>query len=115
AALDAGAVETLAADPLIAGLLILHDLHPVPVRDRVLAALDKVRPYLGSHRGGVEFLGIADDVVQLRLQGSCDGCASSTLTVKTAIEQAIADSAPEIAGVEVEGMVPEVAPNGRAL
>jgi len=68
-------------------------------------ALDKVRPYLGSHAGGVEYLGI-DDLgrVHLRLQGSCDGCPASSVTVKMAIETAILEAAPEIAGVEVENV-----------
>jgi Fe-S cluster biogenesis protein NfuA len=107
-------VRTLADDPFVAGLLILHDLHPVPVADRVQAALDGVRPYLGSHAGGVEFLGIDPaGVAQLALQGSCDGCPSSTVTVKLAIERAIEDAAPELAGIEVTGVVAE--PRGPAL
>jgi len=96
----------LVDDELIEGLLVLHGLHPVTVDERIHQALDKVRPYLGSHAGGVEYLGIDDnDVVHLRLEGSCDGCPSSTVTVKFAIEQAIQKAAPEITGVHVEGVV----------
>ncbi|MGH8905321.1 MAG: NifU family protein [Egibacteraceae bacterium] len=92
-------------DPLVASLLSLHGLHPIPVEVRIQDALDKVRPYLGSHAGGVEFLGVdADGVVRLRLQGSCDGCPSSTVTVKLAIERAIEEAAPEISRVDVEGV-----------
>ena len=93
----------LADDELVASLLIVHDLHPLGTAERVRRALDSVRPYLGSHAGGVEFLGIDGGVVQLRLEGSCDGCPSSTVTVKNAIERAIAEAAPEITGVAVEG------------
>jgi Fe-S cluster biogenesis protein NfuA/nitrite reductase/ring-hydroxylating ferredoxin subunit len=101
-------VGALAADEFVASLLILHGLHPVPVADRVQAALDQVRPYLGSHAGGVEFLGIDDDgVARLSLQGSCDGCPSSTVTVKLAIERAIEAAAPELTGIEVAGVVAE--------
>src|ERR671930_1139662 len=53
----------LAADPQVAGLLSLHGLHPQGVVDRVQAALDQVRPYLGSHAGGVELLGGDDEGV----------------------------------------------------
>ena len=95
----------LVDDELIEGLLVLHGLHPLSLDERIHQALDRVRPYLGSHAGGVEFLGVdADDVVHLRLEGSCDGCPSSTVTVKFAIERAIQDAAPEVAGVEVEGV-----------
>ena len=103
----------LADDELVASLLIVHDLHPLGTEERVRQALDSVRPYLGSHAGGVEFLGIDGGVVQLRLEGSCDGCPSSTVTVKNAIERAIADAAPEIAGVAVQGAAdPPPAPSG---
>jgi Fe-S cluster biogenesis protein NfuA/nitrite reductase/ring-hydroxylating ferredoxin subunit len=92
-------------DPLVSSLLSLHGLHPIPVEVRVQQALDKVRPYLGSHAGGVEFLGVdAEGVVHLRLQGSCDGCPSSTVTVKLAIERAIEEGAPEVTRVDVEGV-----------
>lgn len=112
-------MQRLLNDKFIAGLLALHALHPQDTPSRVNTALDKVRPYLGSHAGGVEFLGITEEgVVQLRLQGTCDGCPSSLLTVKTAIESAIQDAAPEVTGVEVEGVADpaEAAePGGRKL
>jgi Fe-S cluster biogenesis protein NfuA len=100
-----GLVADLAADELVESLLLLHDLHPLDVDDRVQRALDRVRPYLGSHAGGVQYLGIGEDgVARLRLEGNCDGCPSSALTVKMAIEGAIQDAAPEITGVEVAGV-----------
>lgn len=100
-------VDELAGDDLMESLLLLHDLHPLDVDSRVQRALDRVRPYLGSHAGGVEYLGIdADGVARLRLEGNCDGCPSSALTVKMAIEGAILDAAPEVTGVEVAGMTP---------
>ena len=73
--------------------------------------MEEVRPYLGSHAGGVEYLGLdADGVARLRLEGSCHGCPSSTVTVRMAIERAILEAAPEVARVEVEGMLEEPAP-----
>ncbi|MGH3320709.1 MAG: NifU family protein [Streptosporangiaceae bacterium] len=101
----------LADDELVGSLLVLHDLHPETTDERVSRALDQVRPYLGSHAGGVELLGVGDDgVVRLRLEGTCDGCPSSVVTVRDAIERAIDQVAPEVAGVEVEGLVEEGAP-----
>ncbi len=97
--------QQLAEDPLVASLLILHDLHPVPLEVRIQRALDGVRPYLGSHAGGVEFLGVDDTGhAQLRLEGTCNGCPSSTLTVKNAIEKALERAAPELLGVSVQGV-----------
>lgn len=99
-------VRRLAEDELVAHLLLLHDLHPDDVDTRVQRALDDVRPYLGSHAGGVEYRGVdGDGVAHLRLEGSCDGCPSSSVTVKLAVERAVLEAAPEVGSVEVEGMV----------
>lgn len=99
------ALGRLADDPLVAGLLALHDLHPVDLTTRVERALDDVRPYLGSHGGDVELVGIDDDVVRLRLVGSCNGCGASEITLKNAVEGAIHEAAPEISELNVEGAV----------
>jgi Fe-S cluster biogenesis protein NfuA/nitrite reductase/ring-hydroxylating ferredoxin subunit len=94
-------------DELIAHLLLVHDLHPVPLEERVRGALEEVRPYMESHRGGVELVSIEDGVVRLRLEGSCSGCPSSTMTLKLAIEDAIQKAAPDVEEVVAEGVVPE--------
>jgi Fe-S cluster biogenesis protein NfuA/nitrite reductase/ring-hydroxylating ferredoxin subunit len=98
-------LDTLAADPLVEGLLLLHGLHPLDVDARIQRALDQVRPYLGSHAGGVQYLGVSEEgVARLRLEGTCHGCPSSTVTVRLAIEGAVQDAAPEVTEVVVEGM-----------
>jgi Fe-S cluster biogenesis protein NfuA/nitrite reductase/ring-hydroxylating ferredoxin subunit len=108
-------LERLAADPLLGSLLVVHGLHPLGVQERIQRALEQVRPYLGSHAGGVELLGVdAEGVARLRLQGSCDGCPSSQVTVKLAIERAIEEAAPELAGIDVRG-VAEAPPPGPQL
>src|SRR5215204_2047155 len=96
--------DALLEDELVSHLLLLHGLHPVDVESRVLGALDEVRPYLESHGGNVQFLGIEGDVARVRLEGSCDGCPSSTMTLELAIEEAIQKAAPELGGVEAEGV-----------
>jgi Fe-S cluster biogenesis protein NfuA/nitrite reductase/ring-hydroxylating ferredoxin subunit len=94
-------LEPLTRDELVASLLIVHDLHPEPVTLRIQRALDGVRPYLGSHGGDVELLGVEDGVVRLQLQGNCDGCPSSSVTLQLAVEGAIAEAAPEVVDIEV--------------
>jgi len=104
-------MDELATDDRTRHLLLLHGLHPVAVEDRVRQALDRVRPYMASHGGHVELLCIPDGVVHLRLEGSCHGCPSSLLTLQLSIEKEIMDLAPDIAGIEVEGLAAEaVAP-----
>ncbi len=104
-------LDVLADDPLVESQLILHGLHPVGVDERIERALDRVRPYLGSHAGGVAYLGVDDEgVAHLRLDGSCNGCASSTVTVRMTIEEAVLGAAPEVAGIEVEGQAEKPKP-----
>jgi Fe-S cluster biogenesis protein NfuA/nitrite reductase/ring-hydroxylating ferredoxin subunit len=101
-----GIVTRMTEDELVASLLLVHDIHPDNLATRVQKALARVRPYLGSHGGDVEVLAVdeAASVVRLRMTGSCDGCPSSLLTVKLAVEGAIRELAPEIARVEVDGV-----------
>jgi Fe-S cluster biogenesis protein NfuA/nitrite reductase/ring-hydroxylating ferredoxin subunit len=100
----AAMLAELAEDPLVGSLLLLHDLHPLDVDTRIQQALDRVRPYLGSHAGGVQYLGVTGGVARLRLEGSCHGCPSSTATVQLAIEGAVTEAAPEVTEVVVEGV-----------
>lgn len=101
-----GLARELAEDELVSHLLLVHGLHPVPIEERVQSALDEVRPYLDSHGGDVELLEVDGAVARLRMEGSCSGCPSSAMTLKLAIEQAIAKSAPEIESVEADGASP---------
>jgi Fe-S cluster biogenesis protein NfuA len=91
-------------DELLSHLLLVHDLHPVDVETRIRQALDDVRPYLGSHGGDVELLGVEAGVAHLRLGGTCNGCPSSAVTLQNAIEEAVMRAAPELARIEAEGV-----------
>src|ERR1700759_4006268 len=82
--------ERLGPDPLVASLLLVHGLHPHDVHRRVSDALDRVRPYLGSHGGDVDLLEVtADDVVRLACKGSCNSSPSSGVTLELAVEDAV--------------------------
>ena len=95
--------KELAGDPTVGRLLLIHGLYPVPLEERVLEALDGVRPYMESHGGNVELLGIEEGVARLRLEGSCRGCAASSATLELAIERALMETAPDLLGLDVEG------------
>jgi Fe-S cluster biogenesis protein NfuA/nitrite reductase/ring-hydroxylating ferredoxin subunit len=106
-------VDQLTRDELVASLLLLYDLHPVDLETRVRGALEKTRPYLKSHGGNVELVGIEETgTVRLRMQGSCHGCPSSAVTLKLAIEQAIYEAAPDVTAIVVDGQsdAPAAAP-----
>ncbi len=101
--LDDDVLAAIAGDDLVASLLLVHGLHPYDVATRVRSALEQVRPYLGSHGGDVELLEISGEgVVRLRLLGSCDGCPSSSVTLKLAVEGAIEAAAPEVTAITVD-------------
>src|SRR5512139_126882 len=96
-----GLAHAFSTDPLVASLLLVHGLHPDGTEQRVTAALDSVRPYLGSHGGDVSLLEVDGDTVRLRFQGSCNGCPSSSVTLELAVQDAVLAAAPEISRIEV--------------
>jgi Fe-S cluster biogenesis protein NfuA len=97
-------LEALAADELVASLLVVHGLHPDSLAVRIESALARVRPLLAAHGGDVELLGVDEDgaAVRLKLLGNCDGCPSSQVTLRAAVETAIQEAAPEIVRFEVD-------------
>jgi Fe-S cluster biogenesis protein NfuA len=109
---DAPLLDKMVSDPLVSSLLVLHDLHPFDLATRIGMAFDTIRPYLASHGGDVEVLDV-DAIagsVTIRLLGSCDGCPSSSVTLKMAVEAAIHEGAPEVAHIVVDGWVEPEAP-----
>ncbi len=69
----------------------------VDIRERVKKALEKVRPYLQSDGGDIDFIDVTDDMtVKVRLTGACYGCPFSMQTLKAGVEQAIMKEVPEI-------------------
>src|SRR3984885_13161724 len=89
----------LAGDPLLESLLLLHDLHPLPVADRVQRAIEAVMPQLGAHPGEVTVDGVDDQgVIHLRLERGGHGCGSSSGAVQAAIEGAAAAAGPGAGG-----------------
>lgn len=98
---------SLADDQLVSTLLLIHDLHPIPLEQRVQDALDSVRPYMESHGGNVELLGLEQGIAKIHLQGSCSDCSASAVTLELAIKQALDDLAPDLEGLEVLGVAPQ--------
>jgi Fe-S cluster biogenesis protein NfuA len=105
--------DRLVQDGVVASLLLIHDLYPVDLETRVHEALATVRPYMESHGGDVELLSLEGGVARLRLAGHCHGCAASAATLELAIRQALDEAAPDLAGLEVEGVAePPARPDG---
>ena len=70
------------------------------MKEKVEAALDKIRPSLIADGGNVELVDVEDGIVKVRLQGACSGCPMSQLTLKNGIEQVLKKEVPEVKSVE---------------
>jgi Fe-S cluster biogenesis protein NfuA len=82
-------------------ITLLYNLVKMSLLEKVEAALDTIRPYLEADGGNVSIEEITpDNIVRLKLLGSCGSCPMSIMTLKAGIEQAIQKAVPEISGVE---------------
>jgi Fe-S cluster biogenesis protein NfuA len=66
------------------------------MRERVKAALERIRPALLADGGDVELVDVNDGVVKVRLRGACSGCPMATMTLKSGIEQVLKQQVPEV-------------------
>lgn len=66
------------------------------MKEKVEAALAKIRPALQADGGDVELVGVDDGVVKVSLTGACAGCPMSTMTLKNGIERILKEEIPEI-------------------
>lgn len=68
--------------------------------ENVTAKLEEVRPMLQADGGDIEFVAIDGKVVQVRLKGSCSGCAFATMTLQFGVEKTLKKYFPEMERVE---------------
>ena len=68
---------------------------------KILALLDKIRPYLVSDGGNVEYVKFEDGIVYLRLLGACDGCPLLDVTLKDGIEELMVSEIDEVKEVKL--------------
>lgn len=70
------------------------------LKQRVAAVLNEVRPELQRHSGDVRLVDVVDGVVQVELQGACQGCPMSQMTLAFGIERALKEKIPEVISVQ---------------
>lgn len=103
----AGGVWTQArADPVIRTTLLLYDLLPGTERDQTEEALQAVYPYIESHGGKLELLGVTEGVVTVRLGGACQDCAGLTVTLQRVVEGALRDGFADFQELRVQEPAP---------
>jgi Fe-S cluster biogenesis protein NfuA len=71
-----------------------------PIRDLVEKTLEELRPRLQADGGDIEFLGVKQGVVKVKLKGACAGCPMSKMTLKMGVEQYLKKKIPQIKSVE---------------
>lgn len=93
-------VERLAHDDLVAGILLLYDIHPDGLRNRVQKAVTEMQPQVRASGGSVELLAVEDGAVRMRLTASGNGCGSGAL--EKTIRDFIYSAAPDVVHLDIE-------------
>ena len=73
------------------------------MREKIEAAIGRIRPALQADGGDVELVEVKDGVVSVRLTGACGGCPMATMTLKNGIERIIREEVPEVKEVVAVG------------
>jgi Fe-S cluster biogenesis protein NfuA len=97
-------IDDLGRDPLVSSLLVLYGLHPLDLESRVAQAVEKVRPQVRKGGGELNLLGVEGGIVRLRLQITGHVCASTGKTLKTIVEDALYEAAPDVDHLLIEGL-----------
>jgi Fe-S cluster biogenesis protein NfuA len=104
-------LDELGRDELVGNLLAANGLHPVDLETRVRRAIEKLGARFRS-QGSVVLLGIEEGVVRLRLESSGSGCGSSAGSLKSAVEEAMYEAAPDLIQLAIETVGEQTAASG---
>ena len=66
------------------------------MKEKVRAAIEKVRPFLQRDGGDIELIDVQDGIVKVRLQGACGSCPMSKMTLKMGVEKQLKEEIPEV-------------------
>lgn len=67
---------------------------------RIIEIIDKMRPFLVSDGGNIEYVKYEDNIVYVKLTGACKDCSMIDLTLKDGIEELIINEIPEVKEVK---------------
>lgn len=105
-------IDDLGRDPLVSSLLVLYGLHPLDMESRVLQAVEKIQPRVRKGDGELELLGFEGNAVRLHLQVTGHACGSTGKTLKSMVEEALYEAAPDLNSLVIEGLDEEPASTG---
>lgn len=66
------------------------------MKEKVRAAIEKVRPFLQRDGGDIELIDVQDGIVKVKLQGACGSCPMSKMTLKMGVEKQLKEEIPEV-------------------
>jgi len=69
------------------------------MKEKIEAALVRIRPALQADGGDVELVGVKEGIVSVKLTGACGGCPMSMATLKNGIERILKQEVPEVKSV----------------
>ena len=111
---DAGQsiIDHLGRDPLVSSLLVLYGLHPLDVESRIIQAVEKIQPRVRKGGGELELVGFDGGVVRVRVQITGHACGSTAKTLKSMVEEALYEAAPDMNTFVIEGLDEESGSGG---
>lgn len=71
------------------------------IENKIKLLIDKIRPYLISDGGNLEFIKYENNIVYVQLMGACDGCPLIDVTLKEGIEEMICSEIPDVKEVKL--------------
>ena len=98
----AAIMNALTSDPLIAGLLLLHDIHPETLETRVRAAIEALGPALVPEGARVAQLSVDEGIVRVRLERELGRGGPPAAALRSRVEHALVAAAPDAVGVEID-------------
>jgi Fe-S cluster biogenesis protein NfuA len=66
---------------------------------KIKQAIEEVKPALQADGGDIEYIGLEDGVVVVKLLGACRGCPMARITLERGVERRIRMVAPDIKGI----------------
>lgn len=97
-------IDELGRDPLVSSLLVLYGLHPLDMESRVRQAVEKIQPRVRKGGGELQLIGFEGGVVRLQVQVTGHACGSTGKTLKSMVEEALYEAAPDMNSLLIEGL-----------
>jgi hypothetical protein len=97
-------IDKMGDDPIVRSLLLLYSLHPEDLQARVQKSILALRPRLRKLNYGIEFIGVEEGAVRVRVESSGHACGSTIQNVRAMVEEGVYEYAPDVTSLVVLGL-----------